>query len=106
MTFQESWRCPRGIDGRHRRRFKGSPPEARIGFGSNKKTRNLLPSGFYKFTVSNVSDLELLLMHNRTYAAEVAHNVSTRKRKEIVDRAEQLNIRLVNGKAKLKAEEN
>ena len=25
-----------------------------IGYGSNKKTKHLLPNGFFKFTVSNV----------------------------------------------------
>lgn len=33
--------------------------------GSDKRTRNILPNGFYKFLVHNVKELELLLMHNR-----------------------------------------
>lgn len=76
-----------------------------IYIGSDKKTRNLLPNGFYKFVVHNVKELEMLLMHNRSYAAEVAHNVSSRVRKQIVDRAGDLNIKVLNAKAKLAKEE-
>mmetsp|Transcript_6566 Transcript_6566/g.11588 ORF Transcript_6566/g.11588 Transcript_6566/m.11588 type:complete len:136 (+) Transcript_6566:73-480(+) len=105
MRVGKSWRAPRGIDGRFRRRFKGTGPHVKIGYGSDKKTRFLLPNGFYKFTVSNPNELELLLMHNRTYCAEIAHNVSTRKRRAILERAEQLNVRVINGKAKFRTEE-
>lgn len=47
------------------RRFKGALPMPNIGYGSNKKTRHTLPNGFLKYTVNNVKDLELLMMHNR-----------------------------------------
>merc|ERR1719379_1149452 len=98
-----SWRRPKGIDGTYRRRFKGHGYMVSIGFGSNKKTRHMLPDGFKKFVVNNVSELEVLLMHNHEYCAEIAHNVSAKNRKLIVERAAQLSIKLTNGNAKLRA---
>ena len=68
-----------------------------IGYGSDKRTKFMLPNGLYKYTVSNVKDLELLMMHNNTYCAEIAHNVSSRKRAEILKRADELSIRVING---------
>ena len=36
-----------------------------IGFGSDKETRHRVPGGFYKFTIHNIKELEVLLMQNR-----------------------------------------
>lgn len=41
-----------------------------IGYGSNRKTRHMMPSGHKAFLVHNPADVDLLLMHNRTFAAE------------------------------------
>jgi large subunit ribosomal protein L32e len=42
---------------------------------------------------------------HRKYCAEIAHNVSSKTRKEIVERAEQLNVKVTNATAKLKVQE-
>lgn len=63
-------------------------------------------TGFKRFVVNNVKDLELLLMHNHEYAAVIAHNVGAKKRKDIIKRADELDIKVINRNAKLKATES
>ncbi|KAJ1889898.1 60S ribosomal protein L32 [Kickxella alabastrina] len=106
MRVGESWRRPVGIDSRTRRRFKGTRPHPKIGYGSNRKTRFLLPDGFRKFTVKNSKDLESLMMLNRTYAAEIASTVGAKKRVVLIERAKQLNIKVVNADARVRSVEN
>merc|ERR1712142_1392480 len=106
VKLTQNWRKPKGIDNRVRRRFKGQFLMPSIGYGSAKKTKFLMPDGFKKFLVHNVAELEVLLMQNRTFAAEIAHDVSSKKRKTIVERAQQLNIKVTNANARLRSEEN
>merc|ERR1711871_1787400 len=102
----ESWRRPKGIDSRVRRKFKGKVLMPNIGYGSNKKTKHTLPDGFKKFLINNVSDLELLMMYNRTYAAEVASSVSRKAREAILERAKVLDIKVTNAAARMRTEES
>ncbi|XP_076030107.1 ribosomal protein L32 [Oratosquilla oratoria] len=105
VKLKPNWRKPKGIDNRVRRRFKGQYLMPSIGYGSATKTKHMLPNGFRKVLINNVRELEVLMMQNRSYCAEIAHGVSSRKRKDIVERANQLSIRLTNGAARLRTEE-
>ncbi|MBZ3890770.1 60S ribosomal protein L32 [Sciurus carolinensis] len=77
-----------------------------VGYGSNKKTKHMLSSGFQKFLVHNVKELEVLLMCNKSYCAEIAHSVVSKNHKAIVERAAQLAIRVTNSNVRLRSEEN
>jgi large subunit ribosomal protein L32e len=101
----KTWRRPKGIDSRVRRGFRGNIIMPSIGYGTKAAHRHVMPDGFLKFRVSNVAELELLLMHNRSYAAEIAGNVSAPNRLKIVARAEQLNIKVTNKFARIRTAE-
>ena len=51
-----------------------------IGYGSSAKTRHMMPSGFKKVLVNNMKELEVLMMQNKTYCAEIARGVSAKNR--------------------------
>ncbi|VDD89344.1 unnamed protein product [Enterobius vermicularis] len=104
--LRPNWRKPRGIDNRVRRRFKGQRRMPKIGYGNAAVTKHMLPNGLRKIVVHKPKDLEMLLMQNKRFIAEVAHSVSSKKRKDIVERAQQMNIKLTNGNARVRSEEN
>merc|ERR1712008_170223 len=106
MKLSRNWRKPKGIDNRVRRRFKGMYVMPNIGFGSAKTPKHMLPIGFRKVLVHNIKELEVLMMQNKKFCAEIAHGVSAKNRKVLVERAQQLCIRVTNANARLRSEEN
>lgn len=100
----ENWRKQKGIDSCVRRRFRGTILQPNIGYGSDKRTKYMNPAGFKVYLVKNVSDLDALLMHNKTYAAEIAHNVSSKNRVEIVTKAKALGVKVTNPKGRVSLE--
>ena len=99
IRLSRSWRKPRGIDCRVRRRFRGVLRTPKIGYGSNNKTRHLLANYKKKFVIHNVQELDLLLMNRDKYCAEIAATTGAVKRIQIIKRADELGVKLTNRKS-------
>jgi large subunit ribosomal protein L32e len=94
--FSLSWRRPRGLDNKIRRKIKGWPPGCSTGYKGPKIARGLHPSGFREVIVFNVEDLSKI--DANTQAARIAHTVGKRKRALIIAEAKKLNIKILNVK--------
>lgn len=88
------WRKPKGLHSKMRRRFSYRTNIVSIGYGGPKQARCLHPSGFQEVVVHNVKDLEGI--DPKVQAARVGHTVGMRKRTQIEDRADELEIRILN----------
>ena len=90
----DSWRKPRGLHSKMRKNVKYRPKMARIGFGSPKSVKGRHPSGFEEILVHRPDDLEGI--DPKTQAVRIGHQVGTRKRIAIEDKADELGIRILN----------
>ena len=90
----ESWRRPRGIDSKIRRKVKGWPRSPGIGYRSPKETRGLHPSGYEEILVHNLDEVGELDPERQ--AIRIAHTVGARKRIEISAKAQEQGIYIIN----------
>ena len=92
--LKERWRRPRGLDNKVRRKVKGWPSAPNSGYRGPKISRGLHPSGLKEVRVFNVDDLDQV--NPDIEAARIAHTVGGRKRIEIISRAKEMGIRVLN----------
>ena len=88
-----SWRRPKGIDSKMRLKLRGRPKSVAVGYRSPKLVRGFHPSGFKEVLVHNVKDLEKFDPEN---VVRIGHTVGSSKKIRIVERAKELNLRVLN----------
>jgi len=100
--FSVSWRRPRGLDNKIRRKIKGWPAGVSVGYKGPKIARGLHPSGYREVLVNNVH--EIAIVDPTTQAIRIAHTVGKRKRALVIAEAKKLNIKILNIKVSAEAE--
>jgi large subunit ribosomal protein L32e len=90
----ENWRKPKGIDNKMRKQKSGMPAIVKVGYGSPKAARGLHPSGYRDNLIHNTA--ELAKLDPKRDAARIAHTVGKKKRIEIINRAIELGIKVLN----------
>ena len=89
-----NWRRPRGIDSKVRQKKKGWIRMPDVGYRSPKTVRGIHPSGFEEVIVYRPQDLENL--DPTKHAVRIAHSVGTKKRLAILEKAEELELVVLN----------
>ena len=94
--LSESWRRPRGLDHKMRRKIKGWPPMVSTGYKGPKVARGLHPSGYREVLVHNTKEINEL--DPKTQAARIAHTVGRKKRAQIIAEARAKKLVVLNAK--------
>jgi len=92
--IKESWRRPRGLQSKVRQKEKGKLKMPDIGYRQPKDVRGLHPSGFREALVRNIKDLENVDPSKE--AIRIAATVGKKKREEIIKKAKELKIKILN----------
>jgi len=94
VAHRESWRRPKGNDNKIRLEIKGYPKRVKVGYGKPRLVRNLHPTGFKLVIVHRPEDVDKV--DPTREAIVIGRTVGLRKRVEIVRRAIERGVRVIN----------
>lgn len=94
-TQSGSWRKPRGTHSDIRRKVKGAAPMPKAGRRTAKEVRGKHPSGYEEVLVNRPIELEDV--DPETEAVRVAGTVGGKKKEQILEKAEENEIKVLNG---------
>lgn len=100
IARQESWRRPRGKDSKQRRGLESKGAWPTVGYSQPRGIRGLHPTGLQDLLVHNVRELDGV--DGKTTAVRIAGAVGSLKRADIVKKAGELKIRVLNPHVKKK----
>jgi large subunit ribosomal protein L32e len=90
----ENWRKPKGKDNKMRKQKSGMPAIVKVGYRGPRAARGLHPSGYKDNVIHNT--VELSKLDPKNDAARIGHTVGEKKRREIVSKAVELGIKVLN----------
>jgi len=91
---KRGWRRPRGKDSKQKRKVASRGHRVEIGYRQDKRIRGLHPSGLREVRVFNVRMLDGL--DNKIHAVRIASSVGKKKRDQIIKKAEEMKLRVLN----------
>ncbi len=91
---KKGWRKPRGVYSHQREKEKHYGKMPTVGYGQPKNIKNKHPSGYYEVLVSCLKDIEKI--NPKEQAIRIRSSVGKKKRAEIIKKAEELGIKILN----------
>lgn len=91
--IKSPWRRPKGINSKVLEKRKGKLPMPTVGYGAPRNMRYLHPSGLKEVLVHNVKDVGRI---GAETAARIASDVGKKKRTEILKKAEEMKLKVLN----------
>lgn len=98
MRLDNVWRKPKGIDSKMKVEKRGQGHLVKIGYKKPESIRGIHPSGYWAVRVHNTKELENV--NKEIQAAIISKRIGRKKRNEIIKKANELNIVILNPRKK------